>query len=146
MNAKIPSLLGLILVFGMLYFTILGSTGIIERRNLENRMKLLKDEVERLESENKALAHRDRMLSSEEEALESEAGRHYLLTEDSRIIKFKEMLEVESEEQILSSPIPLATFQNKKTKNRALSLQFLKVFYLIVVGVFSVSVFFRFKK
>jgi cell division protein FtsB len=143
---KIYLILGVALVLFMVYSSILGSTGILERKNLESKIRTIQDEVEKLELENKALLNRNKLYSKEDKVLESEAVRHYLLNEDSRIIKFKELIEIETEEDFHPTAVSISTFPYKKNRKFSDSIQFLKVFYLVVTVVLGISLILRFKK
>jgi len=132
--------------FTALYVTVLGSHGLIERRNLEKKLKNLQEEVERLEVENYTLTQRERFLSSEEGLLASESVKNYYLSSESRLIKFKEVIEIEDDNQVLSAHVPLSHINIKESKSQANSLQFLKIFYLFGAGIIGVAVFFRMKK
>ena len=86
---QIQIFFGLISVFLIIYSAILGSNGILERRLLESRLNSLKEEVERLETENMHLEAKKKFLRDDETALAKEASKYYLLSEDSKIIKLK---------------------------------------------------------
>ncbi|NBU97758.1 MAG: hypothetical protein EBS19_06025 [Spirochaetia bacterium] len=132
--------------FGMLYISILGSHGIVERRNLEKKRISLQEEVDRLEIENYTLSQREKYLASEEGALASESSKNYFLTREANLIKFKEVIEIEEDNQVLAAHVPLSHLTIKESKNQAVSLQFLKVFYLLGAGFIGVAVFLRMKK
>lgn len=133
-------------LFGILYTSVLGSHGLIERRALEKKLLSLQEEVDRLEVENYTLTQRDRYLASEEGALASESGKNYLISGESKIIKFKEVIEMEEDNQVLAAHVPLSHLTIKESKNQAITLQFLKVFYLLGAGVIGIAVFYRMKK
>lgn len=110
----------------LLYYAVLGSTGWVERGHLESRLKYLREEVERLETENQNL--KNRHLSG------GYYGTDYqFVPEMARIIKFKEFVEVEGEDKILTSHVPLAIFRNKQMRSQSLSLQFVKFFYFTAI-------------
>jgi hypothetical protein len=132
--------------FGILYISVLGSHGIVERRNLEKKRISLQEEVDRLEIENYTLSQREKYLASEEGALASESTKNYFLTKEANLIKFKEVIEIEEDNQVLSAHVPLSHLKLKESKNQATSLQFLKVFYLFGAGFIGVAVFLRMKK
>ena len=79
-------------LFGILYVSVLGSHGLLERRTLEKKLKSLQEEVDRLEVENYTLTQRDRYLASEEGALASESVKNYFIGAESKLIKFKEVI------------------------------------------------------
>jgi cell division protein FtsB len=143
---KLLYLGGLVFLFGILYTSVLGSHGILERKSLEKKLLSLQEEVDRLEVENYTLTQRDRYLASEEGALASESGKNYLISGESKIIKFKEVIEMEEDNQVLAAHVPLSHLTIKESKNQAVTLQFLKVFYLLGAGVIGIAVFFRMKK
>ena len=66
--------IGLISVFCILYSAVLGSNGILERRTLENRLNTLREEVERLETENMNLEAKKKFLRDDETALAEKRG------------------------------------------------------------------------
>ncbi|MCB1179058.1 MAG: hypothetical protein KDK36_15845, partial [Leptospiraceae bacterium] len=112
----------------LVYYSVLGSTGFFERKHLEAKLKILKEDVERLEIENKNLLAKANM---EQET--SYTGEFLLTPENAGIIKFKEFVEIDLEDKVFTSHVPLSIFKNKKLKNKTLSLQFLKFFYLTAI-------------
>ena len=89
---KLLYLSGMAFLFGILYVSVLGSHGLLERRTLEKKLKSLQEEVDRLEVENYTLTQRDRYLASEEGALASESVKNYFIGAESKLIKFKEVI------------------------------------------------------
>ena len=143
---KLLFLSGMAFLFGILYVSVLGSHGLLERRALEKKLKSLQEEVDRLEVEHYTLTQRDRYLASEEGALASESVKNYFIGAESKLIKFKEVIEVEENDQVLAAHVPISHLSIKESKNQAIYLQFLKVFYLLGAGAIGVAVFFRMKK
>ncbi|MDX1958084.1 MAG: septum formation initiator family protein [Leptospiraceae bacterium] len=132
----------LALLFSFFYFAILGKSGVLERIYLEEKLKLITEEVERLETENHNLEHRQKALQSEEAKL-GEARKYYLLDENAKIIKFKEFVELESEDKTFQTTVPLPKFRNKQSKNHESTMNFLKAAYLTLVGIAFVYQFYR---
>ncbi len=131
------SLRGFLFLCAFIYFAVLGSTGWVERKNLESRFKALKEEVERLEIENHHLKNRH----SQGEYF---YGLDYqFIPENAHIIKFKEFVEVESENETLTSKVPLFIFRNKQIRHQAANIQFFKFFYMAII--FTVGIMFYLK-
>lgn len=140
MRVKIHfSFRGFLLFCAFLYFTVLGSTGWLERKNLEARLKTLKDEVERLELENSHLKNRHAQ------------GEHFygadyqFIPNNAYIIKFKEFVEVEGENEILTSKVPLFIFRNKQIRHQTSTLQFFKFLYMVVAVTVGVIFYLKYK-
>lgn len=110
----------------LVYYAILGNTGFLERKHLEAKMKSLQEDVERLEIENRNLLARSNQSESHF------AGELLFAPETTKIIKFKEFIEIEGEDKVFSH-VSLSNFKNKKLKNQNISLQFLKFFYLTAI-------------
>lgn len=128
---------GFFLLCAFVYFAVLGSTGWIERKNLELKLQALKDEVERLEVENNYLKNRHQQG-------EYFYGADYqFIPENAHIIKFKEFVEVESENEILTSKVPLFVLRNKQLRYQTTNLQFIKFLYMAVL--FTVGIVFYVK-
>ncbi|MCX7999497.1 MAG: hypothetical protein N3A69_11200 [Leptospiraceae bacterium] len=141
MRVKIHfSFRGFFLLCAFLYFTVLGSTGWLERKNLEARLKTLKDEVERLEIEYNHLKNRHAQ------------GEHFygadyqFIPENAYIIKFKEFVEVEGENEILTSKVPLFILRNKQIRNQTSNLQFLKFLYMTVAFTVGIIAYLKYKR
>lgn len=136
---------GLISLFSILYSAVLGSNGILERRTLENRLTILKEEVERLETENMNLEAKRKFLRDDEAALSREARKYYLLSEDAKVIKFKEEISTESSERLFASGLPSSHLKKKSTKENLPPVNMLKFFYIIGAGAILIGVFMKFK-
>lgn len=134
------------IIFTALYVSVLGSHGLVERRSLEKKLSTLREEVDRLEVENYSLTQRERILSSEEGVLSSEKARHYFLDGETRLIKFKEVIEFEDDNQVLAAHVPISHLNFKEAKKEPQSLQFIKIFYLLGAGFIGVAVFLKMKK
>ncbi|MBP9888123.1 MAG: septum formation initiator family protein [Leptospiraceae bacterium] len=137
--------IGLILFFSILYSVILGSNGILERRTLENRLNTLREDVDRLETENMNLEAKKKFLKDDETALAREARKYYLLSEDSKVIKFKETVSNESNDRLFASGLPASHFKKKDTKESLPPVNMLKFFYIIGAGAILIGVFMKFK-
>ncbi len=110
----------------LVYYAILGSTGFLERKHLEAKLKSLQEDVERLEIENRNL------LARSNQSEPHFAGEFFVAPETTKIIKFKEFIEIEGDDKVFSH-VSLSIFKNKKLKNQNISLQFLKFFYLTAI-------------
>jgi hypothetical protein len=136
---RISTVLSFFVTISLVYYAFLGGTGMIERGHLENRLKYLREEVERLETENQNL--KNRHLSG------GYYGSDYqIFPEMARIIKFKEFVEVAGEDKILTSHIPLSIFRNKQLRSQNISLQFVKFFYFTAVFALGLVLIIRFKQ
>ncbi|MBK8394404.1 MAG: septum formation initiator family protein [Leptospiraceae bacterium] len=142
---QIQIFFGLISVFLIIYSAILGSNGILERRLLESRLNSLKEEVERLETENMHLEAKKKFLRDDETALAKEASKYYLLSEDSKIIKFKETVSNESNDSLFASSLPASHFKKKDIKERIPPVDMLKFFYIVGAGAILIGVFMKFR-
>ncbi|HRG46710.1 MAG TPA: septum formation initiator family protein [Leptospiraceae bacterium] len=137
--------IGLVSVFCILYSAVLGSNGILERRTLENRLNTLREEVERLETENMNLEAKKKFLRDDETALAREARKYYLLSEDSKVIKFKETISNESNDRLFASGLPNSHLKKKDTKEHLPPVNMLKFFYIVGAGAVLIGVFMKFK-
>jgi hypothetical protein len=136
---KISTILSFLVCCLLIYHAILGSSGLLERRHLEFRIKHLQEEIERLEAENQNLKNHQNILGI--------SNIDYpFVPEVVRIIKFKEFVEVEGEDQILTTHVPLSIFRNKQMRHQSLILQFIKFFYLTAVLTLGLVFIIRFKK
>jgi cell division protein FtsB len=136
---------GLISLFSILYSAVLGSNGILERRMLENRLNILREEVERLETENMNLEAKRKFLRDDEAALAREARKYYLLSEDAKVIKFKEEISAESNDRLFASGLPSSHLKKKNAKENLPPVNMLKFFYIIGAGAILIGVFMKFK-
>ena len=136
---------GLISVFLILYSAVLGSNGLLERRILESRLNTLREEVERLETENMNLEAKKKFLRDDETALAKEARKYYLLSEDAKIIKFKETVSNESNDRLFASGLPASHFKKKDTKDQLPPVDMLKFFYIVGAGAILIGVFMKFR-
>ncbi|MCB1158947.1 MAG: septum formation initiator family protein [Leptospiraceae bacterium] len=147
-TSRTPTVLSLALLFVLVYFSILSKTGIIERRNLENRIKALRIEVDRLENENDKLKIRQEVLKNDEKALAMEASKYYLLTENARVIKFKEPVEVENGEKVLvASQLP--QFSGISSSFRPMKLPplgLVKFLYVITTTFIGMGIFMKLRR
>jgi len=137
--------IGLLSIFCIIYSVLLGANGIIERRTLEKRLNILREEVERLETENMNLEAKRKILREDENALAREARRYYLLSEDSKVLKFKEAVTNESSDRLFASGLPAANVKKKETKEDLPPLNMLKFFYIVGAGSILIGVFMKFK-
>lgn len=133
-------------LFTGLYVSILGSHGLVERRNLEKKLNSLREEVDKLEVEHYTLTQKERFFSKEDSALSSEKARHFLLDGETHLIKFKEVIEIEDENQILAAHVPISHLNHKESKKESNSLQIIKIFYLMGAGFIGVAVFLKMKR
>ena len=144
-KSQIQISVGLISVFLILYSAVLGSNGLLERRILESRLNTLREEVERLETENMNLEAKKKFLRDDETALAKEARKYYLLSEDAKIIKFKETVSNESNDRLFASGLPASHFKKKDTKDQLPPVDMLKFFYIVGAGAILIGVFMKFK-
>lgn len=132
--------------FTGLYVSVLGSHGLVERRNLEKKLTLLQEEVDKLEVEHYTLSQKERFFAKEDAALSSEKARHYFLNGETKLIKFKEVIEIEEENQVLAAHVPLSHLNHKESKKDSSTLQIIKIFYLMGAGFIGVAVFLKMKR
>ncbi|MBP7280495.1 MAG: septum formation initiator family protein [Leptospiraceae bacterium] len=144
-KSQIQISVGLISVFLILYSAVLGSNGLLERRILESRLNTLREEVERLETENMNLEAKKKFLRDDETALAKEARKYYLLSEDAKIIKFKETVSNESNDRLFASGLPASHFKKKDTKDQLPPVDMLKFFYIVGAGAILIGVFMKFR-
>ena len=144
-KSQIQISVGLISVFLILYSAVLGSNGLLERRILESRLNTLREEVERLETENMNLEAKKKFLRDDETALAKEARKYYLLSEDAKIIKFKETVSNESNDRLFASGLTASHFKKKDTKDQLPPVDMLKFFYIVGAGAILIGVFMKFR-
>ena len=144
-KSQIQISVGLISVFLILYSAVLGSNGLLERRILESRLNTLREEVERLETENMNLEAKKKFPRDDETALAKEARKYYLLSEDAKIIKFKETVSNESNDRLFASGLPASHFKKKDTKDQLPPVDMLKFFYIVGAGAILIGVFMKFR-
>jgi hypothetical protein len=134
------------MTFMLLYFALLGNSGVIERKSLEQRLENLKAEVERLETENRFLTERQRLLANDEKALASEARKFYLLSENAKVLKFRELKEVDSGNSALyASGIPSNSPVKLKSENQIPPIKILRVIYFLTAASILIGAFFKWK-
>lgn len=140
-------IVSLFLAFIVTYMAVLSSTGFVEKKTLEAKLKNLKAEVERLEIENRTLESRHHYLKSDEKALAMEARKHYYIPNYAKIIKF-----IEPDVTQESSSVVFGDYSKDMTLNnvKQLKTQFppmstIKVFYILTVAVVGIGLFIKLK-
>ncbi len=140
-------MVALFLAFVFTYMAVLSSTGLVEKKNLEDKLRNLKAEVERLEFENRTLDSRHHYLKSDEKALAMEARKHYYIPEYAKIIKFIEPeVPLESSSVFSGDNSKELSFMNvKQLKYQIPPMNTIKVFYIFTVAIVGIGLFFKFK-
>lgn len=136
------------LSFLIVYFTLLSSSGAFERKKLNSKLKTLKVEVERLENENTTLKARHKILKNDQEALKHEAYKYYLLTENAKVIKFKEAVSKENQEKVLvASQLPQITTVDSSgaTVPKTPPIGLIRFFYVVTATLLSIGVYIKLK-
>lgn len=145
MYNKVQSFLlsSLLIGFGLLYIALLGNAGLLERNIMENRLKSLRMEVEKLDNENQNLEAKKRLLKDDSLAMEREARKYFILSENAKIIKFKENVKEESNERLFASELPTNQFKKRQGTENLPPLGVLKAFYFIAASAIIIGVFIK---
>ena len=121
------------IVFALMYSTILGGSGVIERARLESKLQVLSDDVIRLEAENTRL-EKKKFNPSQDVIMNPEY---------SYVIKFKEFIEFNGVDGPLATHIPLSRMENKQARNFISNMNLVKSLYLIAGGIFAAGFIYR---
>ncbi len=136
-------LLSLTLFFVVIYVTLLGSKGIWERRELEIRLEALQEEVDKLENESNFLEVKRKTLTEDKNALAKEASKYYILSDEAKIIHFKESLFKETNDNLFASSLPSGEMKKKYKSDSNSSHNFLRLIYIIAVGAILITIFYK---
>jgi cell division protein FtsB len=138
--------LGLILFFILVYTSVLGTRGVWERKNMESRLETLQEEVFKLETESNFLQTKRKILLEDKNALAKEAIKHYKLSEEAKIIHFKEPAIVENNDKLFASTIPVAEIKKKYKVETNASQGFIRFLYMFVVSAILIVLFYKLKE
>jgi len=136
----------LVFILGLVYFCLLSTSGVIVRAGMKEKLDALKMEVEKIEAENQNLEARRKLLKNEKFAVQMEARKHYLLSKNSNILKFREASNKKSEEFLLASRANIPSFKNKTSKNHIPPINIFRFFYVVCAISLCIGVFIKLKK
>ncbi|MCE9499947.1 MAG: septum formation initiator family protein [Leptospira sp.] len=144
---KIKTIALLTFLMSGVYFCLLSRSGILEKSDLEARLRVLKLDVERLENENASLEAKHKLLKNDDVALAMEARKYYLLSENANVLKFRETAGKPSAETVLASRFTnISPFKVKQIKSPVPPMSIFRFFY-ITAGIFiCIGVFIKLKK
>lgn len=135
----------LIFILGLVYFSLLSTSGILVRMEMKEKLESLKIEIEKIEAENQTLEAKRKLLKNEKFAVQMEARKHYLLSKNSNILKFKEAANKKSEDFLLASRENLPSLKNKSSKNHIPPIYIFRFFFVVCAVSLSIGVFIKLK-
>ncbi len=130
---KTSILISVFTFFIVLYSLLLGSRGIFERKELETKLILLQDEVDKLEKDSHFLEVKRKTLLEDKDALAKEASKYYILSDEANIIHFKESVRKETSGSLFASSVTELDMK-KKYKSENGNQNFFRLVYILLAS------------
>lgn len=131
---KSSILISVSIFFVMLYSLLLGSRGIFERKELETKLNLIQDEVDKLEKESHFLEAKRKSLQEDKDALAKEASKYYILSDEANIIHFKESIRKEPSAGLFASSVEEIDLKKKYKPETESSQNFFRLVFLLLAS------------